>query len=90
MVINSHASTVSLSELIDSCLVSEKEMQVQIGQFWYPIDVSDNKEMEEILNDCSTGKIWLQERDHYGGSSGNSRHFAVPIKLIFCDNAIST
>ena len=64
---------MSLSALIDSCLVNDKEMSVQIGPHWYPIDVTESKEMEEILNDCSAGRMWLQEREYkgYGGSSGN-------------------
>ena len=75
---------MSLSELIDSCLMSEKEMlvcekemQVRLGQFWYPIDVTESKETEDILTDCNSGKIWLQEREYRSyGSSGNCR-FAV-------------
>lgn len=58
---------VDTGKLIDSCLVNDKEMSVQLGQHWYPIDVTESKEMEEILNDCSSGRMWLQERADYHG-----------------------
>lgn len=62
------------AKLIDSCLVSEKEMQVRLGQFWYPIDVNESKETEDILTDCNSGRIWLQEREYrsYGSSDSES------------------
>ena len=72
---------MSLSELIDSCLISDREMQVRLGQFWYPIDVTENEEMEEILNDCNSGRVWLQERDYGSSGCSGNRQFAAFTQL---------